>query len=342
MEVQRLEETAQELVPEGKGILAADESTGTISKRFDAVGIESDEESRRQYREMLFTTPGIGDYLAGVILFDETIRQKSSDGKLLTQVLEEQRIIPGIKVDKSTVDLPLSPNEKFTQGLDGLRERLQEYREMGARFTKWRAVITIGDGIPTRKCVEANARSLALYAAFSQETGFVPIIEPEVLIDGDHDIQRSFEVNEWVLKRTYDALYEQGVHLEGTLLKPNFVIHGKDATDRASVEEVARATIECFLRTVPAAVPGIVLLSGGQSGEDATAHLNEMNAAYDNLPWQISFSWARALQGKPMEIWSGDASNAEEAQRIFHHRSKMASAARQGNYSREMEKETAA
>jgi fructose-bisphosphate aldolase, class I len=342
MDLQRLESTAKELVPEGKGILAADESFGTIEKRFNAVEIDSSEESRRQYREMLFTTEGIGEYLSGVILFDETIRQESSDGTLLPQVLERQGVIPGIKVDRSTVDLPLAPGEKYTQGLDGLRERLEEYVGMGARFTKWRAVITIGDGIPTVKCIESNARALALYAAFSQEAGLVPIVEPEVLIDGDHSIERSFEVNEWTLKRTYAALYEQGVHLEGTLLKPNFVINGKDAPEQASVEDVARYTIECFLRSVPAAVPGIVLLSGGQSGEDATAHLNAMNSMYDNLPWEISFSWARALQQKPMEIWGGEEANVEEAQKVFHHRARMAAAAREGNYSREMEQEQAA
>ncbi|HZY57474.1 MAG TPA: class I fructose-bisphosphate aldolase [Rubrobacteraceae bacterium] len=342
MNTQQLESTAREIVTEGKGILAADESFGTIEKRFNAVDIESTEENRRAYREMLFTTPGIGEYLSGVILFDETIRQKASDGTPLPEVIEHQGIIPGIKVDKSTVALPLSPDEKYTQGLDGLRERLEEYREMGARFTKWRAVITIGDGIPTVNCIESNARALALFAAFSQEAGLVPIVEPEVLIDGDHSIERSDEVNEWTLRSTYNALYEQGVHLEGTLLKPNFVISGKDAPEQASVEEVARYTIECFLRSVPAAVPGIVLLSGGQSDVDATAHLNAMNAMYDNLPWEISFSWARALQGKPMEIWGGDPSNVEEAQKVFHHRAKMASAARTGSYSEDMEGELAA
>jgi fructose-bisphosphate aldolase, class I len=342
MNVEQLESTAKELVPEGKGLLAADESFGTIGKRFEAVGIDPTEETRRQYREMLFTTEGINEYLSGVILFDETIRQEASDGRLLPRVLEDQGIIPGIKVDRSTVDLPLAPGEKYTQGLDGLRERLEEYVEMGARFTKWRAVITIGDGIPTVKCVESNARALALYAAFSQEAGLVPVVEPEVLIDGDHSIEHSFEVNEWTLRRTYEALYEQGVHLEGTLLKPNFVINGKDASEKASVEDVARYTIECFKRSVPAAVPGIVLLSGGQSGEDATAHLNAMKSMYDGLPWEISFSWARALQGNPMEIWGGEEENVEEAQRVFHHRARMASVASTGNYSREMEQEQAA
>jgi fructose-bisphosphate aldolase class I len=341
MNVQQLESTARELVPGGKGILAADESTGTITKRFNAVDIESTEENRRAYREMLFTTPGIGEYLSGVILFDETIRQKASDGTPLPEVIERQDIIPGIKVDKSTVALPLSPNEKYTQGLDGLRERLEEYREMGARFTKWRAVITIGDSIPTVDCIESNARALALFAAFSQEAGLVPIVEPEVLIDGDHPIERSDEVNEWTLRSTFNALYEQGVHLEGTLLKPNMVISGKDAPEQASVEEVAHYTIKCMLRSVPAAVPGIVFLSGGQSDVSATEHLNAMNTMYDDLPWEISFSWARALQGKPMEIWGGDPSNVEEAQKVFHHRARMASTARYGSYSEDMEDQAA-
>jgi fructose-bisphosphate aldolase class I len=286
---------------------------------------------------MLFTTEGIGEFLSGVILFDETIRQETSDGTPMPEVLKNAGVMPGIKVDKSTVDLPLSNGEKFTQGLDGLGERLAEYRELGARFTKWRAVITIGDGLPTVKCVESNARALALYAAFSQEAGLVPIVEPEVLIDGDHSIERSFEVNEWTLRRTYEAMYEQGVHLEGTLLKPNFVINGKDASEKAPIEDVARYTIECFMRSVPASVPGIVLLSGGQSGEDATAHLNAMKSMYETFPWEISFSWARALQGRPMEIWGGDEQNAAEAQRVFQHRAKMASAAATGDYSRDME-----
>ena len=337
MDVEQLERTAKELVPTGKGLLAADESFGTIGKRFEAVGIEANEETRRQYRELLFTTEQIGEYLSGVILFDETIRQKASDGSLLTEVIEEQGIIPGIKVDRSTVDLPLAPGEKYTQGLDGLGERLEEYVGMGARFTKWRAVITIGDGLPTVKCVESNARALALYAAFSQEAGLVPIVEPEVLIDGDHSIERSFEVNEWTLRRTYEAMYEQGVHLEGTLLKPNFVINGKDASEKAPIEDVARYTIECFMRSVPASVPGIVLLSGGQSGEDATAHLNAMKSMYDDLPWEISFSWARALQNRPMQIWGGSTDKVEAAQKAFYHRAKMNSAARDGRYSDDME-----
>ena len=342
MDIHQLESTAMELVSQGEGILAADESTGTATKRLEAVGIESTEENRRQYREMLFTTPGIGEYLSGVILYDETIRQEASDGTPLVEVIRDQGIIPGIKVDKSTVALPLSPDEKYTQGLDGLRDRLEEYVGMGARFTKWRAVITIGDGIPTARCIESNARALALFAAFSQEAGLVPVVEPEVLIDGDHSIERSDEVNEWTLRSTYDALYEQGVHLEGTLLKPNMVISGKDAPEQASVEDVARHTIECMLRSVPAAVPGIVFLSGGQSDVSATEHLSTMNAMYGNLPWEISFSWARALQQKPMEIWGGDPQHVEEAQKVFHHRARMASAARYGEYSEDLEKELAA
>lgn len=341
MNVQTLEETAGQLVAPGRGILAADESFGTIGKRFEAVGIESSEESRRAYREMLFTTEGIGEFLSGVILFDETIRQEASDGTPMAQVLERAGAIPGIKVDKSTVSLPLSPKEKFTQGLDGLGERLPEYRELGARFTKWRAVITIGDGIPTRGCVEANARALALYAAFCQEHDLVPIVEPEVLIDGDHSIERCYEVTEWMLRATFDHLYEQGVELSGMLLKPNMVISGKEASRQAGVEEVAKATVECLLRSVPAAVPGIVFLSGGQSDLQATAHLNAMNSMYDGLPWELSFSYARALQGQPMEIWGGDVSKVEAAQKAFYHRLKMNGAARSGSYSEEMEQEAA-
>src|ERR671916_789979 len=303
MNVQTLEETARELVSPGRGILAADESFGTIGKRFEAVGIEADEESRRRYREMLFTTEGIGEYL------------------------------PGIKVDKSTVAMPLSPEEKFTQGLDGLGEELAEYREMGARFTKWRAVITIGGGIPTKGCVEANARALALYAAFCQDHDLVPIVEPEVLIDGDHSIEECYRATEWTLHTTFEALYEQNVEYSGMLLKPNMVISGKNAERQAGVEEVARATVECLRRTVPAAVPGIVFLSGGQGVTQATAHLNAMNSMYEGLPWELSFSYARALQEPPMEIWMGQTGNVEEAQRAFYHRLKMNGAARSGSYS---------
>jgi fructose-bisphosphate aldolase, class I len=339
--LQELEKTARALVAPGKGILAADESFGTIGKRFEAVGIEASEDSRRAYREMLLTTPDIGEYLSGVILFEETLGQKASDGRPLSKVLEDQGIIPGIKVDKSTVPMPLSPNEKFTQGLDGLHERLSEYRELGARFTKWRAVITIGGGIPTKSCVEANAEALALYAAFAQDHDLVPIVEPEVLIDGDHSIEQSYEATLWTLHETFDEIHDHGVELSALLLKPNMVISGKEASDQANVEEVARYTVECLLRTVPPAVPGIVFLSGGQTDLQATQHLNAMNTIYEGLPWELSFSYARALQGQPMEIWGGKAENAERAQKIFHHRAKMNSAARDGRYSEEMEQEAA-
>jgi fructose-bisphosphate aldolase, class I len=339
--LQNLEKTARELVAPGKGILAADESFGTIGKRFEAVGIESGEESRRAYREMLFTTPGIGEFLSGVILYDETLRQEASDGRRLSKVLEDQGVIPGIKVDKSTVNLPLSPNEKFTQGLDGLHDRLAEYREQGARFTKWRAVITIGEGIPTKSCIDANAEALALYAAFAQDHDLVPIVEPEVLIDGDHSIEQSYDATEWMLHTTFDELYEHGVELAGMLLKPNMVISGKEASEQSGVEEVARATVECLLRTVPAAVPGIVFLSGGQTDLQATQHLNAMNTLYEGLPWELSFSYARALQGQPMQIWGGSTDKVEAAQKAFRHRAKMNSAARDGRYSDEMEQEAA-
>ena len=337
MNLQELEKTARQLVAPGKGILAADESFGTIGKRFEAVGIETSEESRRAYREMLFTTPEIGEYLSGVILFDETLRQEASDGRRLSQVLEDQGIIPGIKVDKSTVSMPLSPSEKFTQGLDGLGDRLAEYRELGARFTKWRAVITIGEGIPTRGCVEANAEALAMYAAFAQDHDLVPIIEPEVLIDGDHSIDRSYEVTEWTLHETFDEVRAHGVELSGLLLKPNMVISGKDASEQAGVEQVARYTVEALLRTVPPAVPGVVFLSGGQTDLQATQHLNAMNRLYEGLPWELSFSYARALQGQPMEIWGGSTDKVEAAQKAFRHRAKMNSAARDGRYSDDME-----
>jgi fructose-bisphosphate aldolase class I len=341
MDVGKLEETARELVAPGKGILAADESFGTIGKRFEALGIDSSEDVRRAYREMLFTTEGIGEFLSGVILFDETIRQETSDGTPMARVLENAGVIPGIKVDKSTVDLPLSNGEKFTQGLDGLGERLAEFKELGARFTKWRAVITIGEGIPTESCIDANAEALALYAAFAQEYDLVPIVEPEVLIDGDHSIQQCYEATDRMLHRTFDELHDHGVELPGVLLKPNMVISGKEAPQQSDVEEVATATVKCLLRNVPAAVPGIVFLSGGQSDLQATAHLNAMNSIYQGLPWELSFSYARALQGQPMEIWGGDTGKAEAAQKAFYHRAKMNSAARDGEYSEEMENQAA-
>jgi fructose-bisphosphate aldolase, class I len=341
VDVEQLENTALELVAPGKGILAADESFGTIEKRFDAVGIESTEESRRNYREMLFTTPDVGEFLSGVILFDETIRQESSEGTPLPEILNSQGIIPGIKVDRGAKDMALFPGEKVTEGLDGLRERLEEYRGLGARFAKWRAVITIDEGIPTKMCIDANAHALARYAALCQEQGLVPIVEPEVLIDGDHSIERCYEVTQQTLHSTFDQLHEHRVEFSGMLLKPNMVISGKEAPQQAGVEEVARATVECLLRTVPAAVPGIVFLSGGQSDRQATAHLNAMNSLYENLPWELSFSYARALQDLPMKTWKGDPSNVEEAQRAFYHRAKMNSAARSGSYREEMENQAA-
>jgi fructose-bisphosphate aldolase class I len=337
----QLEDTAHSLVTPGKGILAADEALNTIGRRFEAVGIESTEETRRDYRELLFTTEGIREFLSGVILSSETIHQKSSDGTPLTRVLEDQNIVPGIKLDESTVAMPLSPDEKYTQGLDGLGDRLEEYVEMRARFAKWRAVITIGNGIPTKGCIDANARALALYAAFCQEAGLVPIIEPEVLIDGDHSIEQCYAATEATLRSTYAAMYEHNVELTGTLLKPNMVISGKGNERQAGVEEVAEMTVECLKRSVPAAVPGIVFLSGGQSQLQATQHLNAMNQMYDDLPWQLSFSYARALQEPPMEIWGGDNSKMEEAQKVFYHRAKMNSAASTGEYSEDMEEEAA-
>ncbi|MGF1473335.1 MAG: class I fructose-bisphosphate aldolase [Rubrobacteraceae bacterium] len=341
MDLQKLENTVEELLAPGQGILAADESTGTITKRFEANGIESNEETRRDYREMLFTTRGIGEFLSGVILFDETIRQEASDGTPLRQVLEDQGIVPGIKVDKSTVALPLSPEEKFTEGLDGLGPRLDEYVELGARFTKWRAVITIGDGIPTPACIGSNARSLALYAAYCQNAGLVPIVEPEVLIDGDHSIEECYDVSVETFRTTFEAMYQHGVEPTGMLLKPNMVISGKGAERQAGVEEVAELTVECLLRSVPAAVPGIMFLSGGQTQLQATQHLNAMNQMYDNLPWELGFSYARALQEPPMEIWAGDSANVAEAQKAFYHRAKMNGAARSGSYSEAMEDEAA-
>ncbi len=332
---------ARQMVAPGQGILAADESTGTVTKRFEKVGIESTEESRRDYRELLDTAPEAGEFISGIILYDETIRQDASDGRRFVDLLDDVGILPGIKVDTGAKPLAGSPDEKVTEGLDGLRERLEEYKGLGARFAKWRAVITIGEGIPTKMCIDANAHALARYAALCQEQDLVPIVEPEVLIEGDHSIERCYEVTQQTLHSTFDQLHEHSVEFSGMLLKPNMVISGKEAPRQAGVEEVARATVECLLRTVPAAVPGIVFLSGGQSDRQATAHLNAMNALYENLPWELSFSYARALQDLPMKTWKGDPSNVEEAQRAFYHRAKMNSAARSGSYSEEMEDQAA-
>jgi len=336
-----LEATAQALVAPGKGILAADESSPTIKKRFDTIAVESTEDNRRAYRELLFTTPGAGEYISGVILFDETIRQNAADGTPLVEILKRQGMIPGIKVDKGAKRLAGAPGETVTEGLDGLRDRLQEYAELGARFTKWRAVIAIGDGLPSTYCLDVNAHALARYAALSQEAGLVPIVEPEVLMDGDHDLARCAEVSEETLARVFAALHDQRVLLEGMLLKPNMVLDGKDHAPKAGVEEVAAATVKTLRRRVPAAVPGIVFLSGGQSDVEATAHLNAMNAMDGNLPWQLSFSYGRALQAPPLKAWAGKAENVARAQKAFHHRARLNGAARHGRYTPAMEDEAA-
>jgi fructose-bisphosphate aldolase, class I len=338
MDFRELEQTAAAIVAEGKGILAADESEGTIKKRFDSIGVESTEENRRGYRDLLFTTEGVEDYISGVILFDETIRQSSADGTPFPKLLESKGVIPGIKVDKGAKPLAVAEGETVTEGLDGLRARLDEYRELGARFTKWRAVITIGKKIPSEYCLWTNAHALARYAALSQEAGLVPIVEPEVLMEGDHTIERSFEVTSHTLHAVFTELRDQRVHPEGILLKPNMVLSGYECPEQASHEQVAAETIRCFKRHVPAAVPGIVFLSGGQSDEDATANLNAMNALGEH-PWQLSFSYGRALQAPALKAWGGKEENVEAAQRAYYHRAKMNSAARTGMYAPEMEQE---
>ena len=338
MDLEKLNQTAQAIVAEGKGILAADESDGTIKKRFDSIGIESTEEHRRAYRDLLFTTEGVEEYISGVILFDETIRQSSAGGAPFPKLLESKGIIPGIKVDEGAKPLALAEGETITEGLDGLRGRLEEYRELGARFTKWRGVISIGKNIPSEYCLWTNAHALARFAALSQEAGLVPIVEPEVLMDGDHSIERSFEVTSRTLHAVFTELRDQRVHPEGMLLKPNMVLSGYDSPQQASHEQVAEETIRCFKRHVPAAVPGIVFLSGGQSDEDATANLNAMNAIGPH-PWQLSFSYGRALQAPALKAWGGKEENVEAAQRAYYHRAKMNSAARTGMYAPEMERE---
>jgi fructose-bisphosphate aldolase, class I len=338
MNLEQLNETAAAIVAEGKGILAADESDGTIKKRFDSIGIESTEEHRRAYRDLLFTTEGVEEYISGVILFDETIRQSSADGTPFPKLLESKGVIPGIKVDKGAKPLALAEGETITEGLDGLRGRLEEYRELGARFTKWRGVISIGKHIPSEYCLWTNAHALARYAALSQEAGLVPIVEPEVLMDGDHSIERSFEVTSRTLHAVFTELRDQRVHPEGMLLKPNMVLSGYEHSDQASHEQVAEETIRCFKRHVPAAVPGIVFLSGGQSDEDATANLSAMNAIGPH-PWQLSFSYGRALQAPALKAWGGKEENVGAGQRAYYHRAKMNSAARTGMYAPEMERE---
>ena len=338
MDVQELQKTAQAIVADGKGILAADESGGTIKKRFDSIGVESNEEARRAYRDLLFTTEGAEEYIGGVILFDETLRQSSADGTPFPKLLESKGIVPGIKVDTGAKPLALAEGETVTEGLDGLRERLNEYRELGARFAKWRAVITIGKDIPSEYCIWTNAHALARYAALCQEASIVPIVEPEVLMDGDHTIERSFEVTSRTLHAVFTELRDQRVQPEGILLKPNMVLPGYECPQQASDEEIAHETVRCFLRHVPAAVPGIVFLSGGQSEEEATSRLNAMNALGQH-PWKLSFSYGRALQAAALKAWGGKEENVEAAQRAYYHRAKMNSAAQTGTYAPDMERE---
>jgi fructose-bisphosphate aldolase, class I len=336
-----LEQAARALVAPGKGILAADESDGTIKKRFDAIQVESTEESRRAYRELLFTTPGMEEHISGVILYDETIRQSSAEGTPFPELLESKGVIPGIKVDKGAKPLALAEGETITEGLDGLRERLAEYRDLGARFAKWRATYSIGEDLPSEYCIWTNAHALARYAALCQEAGLAPIVEPEVLQDGKHSIEESAKATGRVLQAVYTELHDQRIEYRGTLLKPNMVVSGYSASSRAGVDDVADATLEILYKHVPAAVPGIVFLSGGQSDEDATAHLNAMNARGPH-PWELSFSYGRALQAPALKAWRGEESNVQAAQEAFAHRAKMNSLARSGKYSPELEKELAA
>jgi fructose-bisphosphate aldolase class I len=334
-----LEEIAQALVAEGKGILAADESDGTIKKRFDSIGVGSTEETRRAYRELLFTTEGVEEYISGVILYDETIRQSASDGTPFPELLASRGIIPGIKVDKGAKPLANAPGETVTEGLDGLRERLAEYYELGARFTKWRAVLTIDEGssLPSDYCMWTNAHALARYAALSQEAGLVPIVEPEVLMDGEHTMEMSYHVTVRTQQAVFTELFDQRVEREGMLLKPNMVLAGYECPEQPDDETVAEMTIKCLKNAVPAAVPGIVFLSGGQSDEDATRRLNTMNARGPH-PWELSFSYGRALQAPALKAWVGDPSKVEEAQKAFYRRAKFNSAARSGSYAPEWEK----
>jgi fructose-bisphosphate aldolase class I len=341
MNLTELNKIAHAMVAPGKGILAADESTGTIKKRFDAIGVESTTDSRRDYRELLFrSNEAMSKYVSGVILYDETIRQKAKDGTSLVKLIEQAGSIPGIKVDKGSKPLPSCPGELITEGLDGLRERFIEYRQLGARFAKWRAVIDIGPGIPSYTCISTNANALGRYAALCQEQDIVPIVEPEVLMDGDHDIDRCYEVTEFVLKEVFQQLYYQKVALEGMVLKPNMVVPGKKSSKQVSVEEVAERTIKLLKNCVPPAVPGMAFLSGGQSDEEATAHLDAMNKI-GNLPWALTFSYGRALQHAPQTTWKGKSENVAAAQRAFSHRAKMNGLAALGQWKADMEKKAA-
>jgi fructose-bisphosphate aldolase, class I len=331
-----MQETARELVAPGKGILAADESTGTITKRFDSIGVESTEEQRRRYRQLLFTAPGLGDHISGVILYDETIRQATDDGTPFVQVLEKAGLIPGIKVDTGAKPLALFPGETITEGLDGLRDRLGEYRELGARFAKWRATIFIGDGLPTDVAVRANGHAMARYAALCQEAEIVPIVEPEILMDGDHDIVACERATGSTLEALFAEMREQRLDLPGTLLKVNMVVPGKGSSKQVSDADVAEATIRCLREHVPTKVPGIVFLSGGMSDEQATSRLNEMNRRGPH-PWELSFSYGRALQQPSLATWRGDPGNVEAAQRALLHRARMNGLARSGEYSADLE-----
>ena len=340
MDLKKLEEVAEAMVLPGKGILAADESTGTISSRLSQINTESSFETRNAYRDLLFSAEGIEEYISGVIMYDETFRQSSiADGKPYPEYLMDKGIIPGIKVDTGAHDLSGSEGEKITQGLDGLDDRLKEYRKMGARFAKWRAVINITEDNPSGYCISTNAHALARYAGLCQANDIVPIVEPEILMDGSHDIDDSFVVTEEVLHTVFFELYSQGVQYEQMILKPNMVLSGYDANDRASVDEVADATLQCFARTVPAAVPGIAFLSGGKSDEDATSHLNRMNQILDeNKPWNLSFSYGRALQQPAIKTWLGKSENVTAAQDALINRAKLNSLATVGKYSTDMEK----
>jgi fructose-bisphosphate aldolase class I len=338
MDVERLETTARALVSPGKGILAADESHPSIGRRFEPLGIPNTEETRRRYRQMLFTTPNVADHVSGVILFDETIRQKADDGTPLVETLTRQGIVPGIKVDRGAKPLAAAPGEQVTEGLDGLRERLVEYAGLGARFAKWRAVIAIGPGLPTDRAIRANAHALARYATLCQEGGMVPIVEPEVLMDGDHTIERCFDVTEATLHAVFHALHGQRVALEGMLLKPSMVLSGEACARQAGIPEVAATTVACLRRTVPAAVPGVMFLSGGQGEERATAHLNAMNASGASHPWALSFSYGRALQTAALRAWRGDPARVMAGQEAFYHRARMNGAARRGRYTPDLER----
>jgi fructose-bisphosphate aldolase class I len=341
MNLTELNRVAEAMVAPGRGILAADESSGTIKKRFDAIGVESNADSRRDYREMMFrTTDAMSKYISGVILYDETIRQNAKDGTPLVKLITQAGAVPGIKVDAGAKALPFCPGETITEGLDGLRERLIEYRNLGAKFAKWRAVIDVGAGIPSYTCIKANAHALARYAALCQEQEIVPIVEPEVLMDGDHDIDRCYSATEWALKATFEELYYNRVALEGIVLKPNMAVPGKKSSRKASIEEVAEKTVRLLKACVPGAVPGIAFLSGGQSDEDATAHLDAMNKL-GPLPWKLTFSYGRALQAAPQKAWAGKSENVAAAQRAFAHRARMNGLAALGQWKQDLEKKAA-